>query len=85
LSSHLEYIGTDRIIAHQVFTEIVRLQPEKVFGIIAETMSLSGHEEDIKSFLCFDQCIGHPKGIPGMHIVVNIAMDQQQFASREYP
>jgi len=72
---HVHLVG---VVPYQVTAEIIRLEPEKVLGHVAETVPLARENEEIETLVGLDQGVGQADGIAGMHIVVDVAGTDQQ-------
>ena len=60
--------------------EVVHKPPVEIFVHISETVSLSRKHQHIKSFSGTDKSLNDSHSIAGMHIIVNIPVDQKKMA-----
>jgi hypothetical protein len=48
--------------------------------VFREAVGLARQDQEVKALVRFDERVGEPDGVRRMHIVVHVAVDQQQLA-----
>ena len=58
--------------------EVIDESPVEVFVHVTEMVALFWEDEHIEALACTDQCVDHTDGVARVHVVVDVAMNEEQ-------
>ena len=67
-------------LAFQMLGEVIDQPPVEIFVHVAEAVTLVRKHEHVEAFSCLDQRIDHSHCIAWMHIVIDVAVYEQEMS-----
>ena len=61
-----------------MLAEVVDHTPVEVLIIILKVVLLAWHDEHVEALACTDQLVDHTDAVTRMHVIIHIAMDEEQ-------